>query len=488
MPSIASRITLGFSALAVLFLALAAFTFSDLYYLESHFRQGSVVHRLVEAVAELREHEANLFDRGLDRDLAAGRAQAEIAATLAAEHQDQLAAVCAGRPCAQLTDDLINYQLMFDELIHVPAGELRDFETEIRVLGDRISGLTAGLAERETRFLSAALNQTSHWLLGGVLAVGLLGALLGPLVAGSVVRPLRRLETDLAPIAAGRFQRLPAPSRDREFRSLAEAFNRMLLELENRQRRLVQSEKLASLGVLVSGVAHELNNPLSNISTTSQLAQEELGDCDPAQMRAWLAQIDDQTQRAHRILQALSDYAGHRPPVRALLSLQQLLDKTLLLVRKDLGPDIRLQMEIPPNLTVLADEQRLQQVLINLLKNAVDAGGPATAITLSAEALADAQALSQSRYRLGEPPAPNVPVVRLTVADDGPGMSPEVLEHIFDPFFTTRAPGQGMGLGLYIVQEIVRDLDGVIAVDSAPGEGTRVELILPRPEAPADAR
>jgi two-component system, NtrC family, sensor kinase len=165
----------------------------------------------------------------------------------------------------------------------------------------------------------------------------------------------------------------------------------------------------------------------------------------------------------------------------------ELIDSTLLLVRKELGKQVTLAREIPPGLAILADRQRLQQVFINLLKNAVDAGGPEVTITIRGHSLEDGvQALPQGRYRLGELPPPHDPAhperpryALLTLADNGPGIVPDVLEQIFDPFFTTRDVGQGMGLGLYIVQEIVQELNGCIAVDSEPGRGTRFEIALP---------
>lgn len=492
MPSISARISAGFYALAFLMLVLSAFTFSDLRFLASHIREGAAVSTFVEHVMDMRRQEKNYFLYRDGVDLTAAVQQLDEALALLAENPELFQELCEARPCARLREELGDYGALLADLAFVPGEALQDSEDAVRRAGHRLTELARGLAENERTALSEAVSQSGRWLLAAVLGVGLLGGLLGPAVARSVVRPLRQLEVDLATIAEGRFKELPPPSRDRELVSFAAAFNRMLGELENRRRQLLHSQKLASLGVLVSGVAHELNNPLSNISTSCQLALEELDGGDPAQVRDqvrdqirdWLRQIDEQTERARRIVLALSDYARRRPLTLEPVEVNALIDTTLLLVRRELGRQVTVVREVPAGLAILADRQRLQQVFINLLKNAVDAGGPEVTITLAARPLETAApALPRGRYRLGDLPpvrSPDHPRYALvTVSDNGPGVGAEVLGHIFDPFFTTREVGQGMGLGLYIVQEIVQDLGGSIAVDSEPGRGTRFEIALP---------
>ncbi|MBF0220381.1 MAG: HAMP domain-containing histidine kinase [Gammaproteobacteria bacterium] len=348
----------------------------------------------------------------------------------------------------------------------------------VRLVGHQLTEDAQLFSELERTTLTKAIEQSRNWLLLTLLGVGLVGALLGTVIARSVVRPLRQLEHDLEPIAAGHFRQLPPPSNDQEMVALAAAFNRMLAELDERRRQLLHSEKLASLGILVAGVAHELNNPLSNISTACQLGLEDLASQEYQNLTQWLQQIDTQTQRAHHILLALSDYARRRPLTLEAVEIIPLLKTTLLLIRKELGRQVTLEQMLPEGLTIKADSQRLQQVFINLLKNAVDAGGPEVTITLSARAVENIVD-SPLRFSLNETNGQQRRYAQITVADNGEGINPETLPHIFDPFFTTRAVGQGMGLGLYIVQEIIRELAGGIVVESEPGKGTSFHLILP---------
>ncbi len=478
MSSISARITAGFYALAFLLLALSAFTFVDLQFLARHIREGSAVSSLVEYLMEARRQEKNFLLYQVQEELVAALQQSEMAERLLDDNVLLFDTLCNRRPCARLRDDLINYRSALWDLIDVPQESIAQSAGEVRQAGHRLTEIAQSLSEQERTSLSAVATQSGRWLLAVVISIGALGALVGHAVARSVARPLRRLEADLAPIAAGRFRELPAPSRDRELVSLAAAFNHMLGELEARRRQLLHSEKLASLGVLVSGVAHELNNPLSNVSTSCQLAMEEVDQADPAALRMWLTQIDAETERARQIVLALSDYARRRPLTLEPVPVRNLLEATLLLVRKELGRQVALDWETPEEMAVLADRQRLQQVFINLLKNAVDAG--AKTIRIQARPLEPgAPVLMGGRYRLGEPPNPTGHRYGLlTIADDGTGIAPNHLEHIFDPFFTTRDVGQGMGLGLYIVQEIVQELDGCIGVDSEPGRGTRFEIAL----------
>jgi signal transduction histidine kinase len=318
--------------------------------------------------------------------------------------------------------------------------------------------------------------------------VSLLGILAGHLLSRAVVRPLRELEGALDPVAKGRFREIQVTSRDREVLSFVGAFNRMLEEIEMRRRQLLHSEKLASLGVLVSGVAHELNNPLANVSSSCQLLQEELDSAGRDQLREWLAQIDGETERARRIVRTLLDFARQRPFEPVPVAVEDVVERTRVLLRSRLREGVELRVDVPPGLTVRGDAQRLQQVLINLIENAVSAGGAGTRVRVSARCADWAStAPAHDAPLLGEPGCglgPRQPLAYITVEDTGAGIPAEILPRVFDPFFTTRDTGQGMGLGLYVVQEIIDEHGGCVAVQSPPGGGTRFLIWLPcsRPE------
>jgi signal transduction histidine kinase len=148
-----------------------------------------------------------------------------------------------------------------------------------------------------------------------------------------------------------------------------------------------------------------------------------------------------------------------------------------------------LEVDVPEGLTVEADPQRLQQVLVNLIRNALEAGGPEVRVTVSAR-VRDAAGFQMPDHsvcgRSEAPAAVGARLVLITVADSGPGIAPEVLPRVFDPFFTTKDVGHGSGLGLYVSQEIIDQHGGCIGVSSVLGAGTTFTIALPRAD-PSEA-
>ncbi|WP_413084460.1 two-component system sensor histidine kinase NtrB [Tepidimonas sp.] len=249
--------------------------------------------------------------------------------------------------------------------------------------------------------------------------------------------------------------------------------------MRRQQEQARRREKAAALGILVSGVAHELNNPLSNVSTAVQLLMEE-GDTADADTRArWLAQIDGETERARRIVRRLLDSVRPPRPSRQAVPLPELFARTLALVERQLPPGVSVCVGAVEEVVLQADRERLQQVLINLIKNAAEAGAQRIVLTAGI-AIWDEEAAEGAQLQ-GDPAglAQAERAVRILVEDDGCGMPGEVLTHIFEPFYTTRGAGEGTGLGLYLVQEIVAEHGGLILAESTPGRGSRFTVWLP---------
>src|SRR3989475_101767 len=226
------------------------------------------------------------------------------------------------------------------------------------------------------------------------------------------------------------------------------------------EAQLIQSEKLAAVGQLVSGVAHELNNPLTSIAGLSEflLEQQELGPKD----RDHLQVIHEQAERASRIVRNLLTFARKGPGERARVNLNDVVQRTLLLMSYDLKlKDIRTEKNLGSGMPdVVGDRHALQQVVLNLVTNA-------------AHALAGNEAGRPRTIRINTWFDQRV---RLRVADTGPGIPEEVLPHLFTPFFTTKEPGQGTGLGLSITYSIVEAHGGQITVQQ-PAEGGAAFLV-----------
>lgn len=484
MTSLRGKIRLAYLSLSLIVLILCGIAVLDLMFLERQVYAGVAVSDLNDTVLEMRRQEKNLFLYADSTTLSQADGRAGKALDILEAEQTVLVEVSNPVELEALERSLGEYRRLLALWRDNPQDHNNATKSAIRDLGHRISLAVDGFARLERRVLANNVRYSRWWLMITILTVAMLVYLVGRQLSRAVVTPLRHLESRLMPIAEGRFDHIETGSTDQEFVAFTDAFNRMLKELDTRKRRLLQSEKLASLGTLAAGVAHELNNPLSNVSSSCQLLLEELESAQPKQLKTWLHQIDSETERAKRIVFALLEYGRQHETQLQPISLAATIDKSQVLLGRVLrNHDAKLHIDVPADLMVIADPHRLQQVFINLLQNALDACEKGVHIRIVAKACGQPlQPLPYEAEVLGgcqRNRTDNRPVTEILVQDDGPGIAADVLPHVFDPFFTTQEPGRGMGLGLYITQEIVREHDGCIAVFTPPEKGTCIILRLP---------
>lgn len=478
MASLRNKILSAYGFSKLVMLAFAAVVLADLQYLNGQIRHGQAVSDFHEAVHDMRREEKNLFLYGDPATFRALMRQAESARANLMQSREAFVAI-AGVAAYQHLEGLFRaYHARL--AAYAPEGGARDpARRAIRDLGHELTQATKAISQQERRQIAEATRKASLALLLSFLVVVLLGVAGGLFLVHRVVRPLRALEEGLHAIDAGRLRELAQPSDDKEILSFVASFNAMLRHMRQQQDQARRNEKAAALGVLVSGVAHELNNPLSNISTSTQLLLEE-GDAVDAQTRQlWLDQIDSETERARRIVRRLLDSVRQPKLHRQRLPLADLVQSSLELVHRQLPPQSHVCVGVMAELVIDVDRERLNQVFINLIKNAADAG--AQKITVHAEPADWDDGQAEAGYLVGDPVMlrQSVRAVRIVVEDDGPGIPPEVRAHIFDPFFTTRGAGEGTGLGLYLVEEIISEHSGCIVVESPPEGGTRFAIWLP---------
>jgi len=248
------------------------------------------------------------------------------------------------------------------------------------------------------------------------------------------------------------------------------------VEAESLNRQLTQASKLASIGQLSAGVAHEINNPLAIILTERQLlldaheAEPNLPEEFRDQLLDSLNQIDIQIQRCKRITTNLLRFSRRTESVIETVDLNRFVKEVVELMEREAQASgikffMNLDEKLPP---LMSDPSQLQQVFLNLLTNAIDAhdGKSYGSVTITTSVN-------------GEGPS-EAPGIWLTIADTGCGISPENLDRIFDPFFTTKPVGRGTGLGLSICFSIVRRLGGEIFVESKPHRGTEFRIFIPQ--------
>ncbi|MFP5409614.1 MAG: sensor histidine kinase [Gammaproteobacteria bacterium] len=482
MSSLRNKILSAYGYSKLVMLAFAVVVFFDLYYLNRQIETGQGVTDFREATLEMRRDEKNLF---LYRDAASYEqlmAQVDTAVGALAEGRTAFETI-VGRTGVQRIESLLGrYRAALDRYpLQDPAGQAAARKV-VRDLGHDLTEASGELSRGERHLLAQATRHAALLLLLAFAIVVLLGLAGGLFLVRRVVRPLRELEAGLRAIDAGQARDLPLPSKDQEIQSFVASFNAMLKHMRQQQDQARRNEKAAALGVLVSGVAHELNNPLSNISTSAQLMLEE-GEAGDAELKKrWLTQIDSETERARRIVRRLLDSVRQPKLHRHRLPLSDLVQSSLGLVNRQLPADVQVCVGEAASIEIEVDRERLHQVFINLIKNAADAGAHRISVTAQLRAW-DADA-AEAAMLVGDPAmiVESGEAICITIEDDGPGIPDDLREHIFDPFFTTHTGGEGTGLGLYLVEEIVSEHRGCIVLESAPGRGTRFAIWLPRPQ------
>lgn len=325
---------------------------------------------------------------------------------------------------------------------------------------DRVVTLANQLnADLENRSMSARRraeslrSQSVTWTIVCFALAIALAAAVGVWLMRTIVRRVESLRSGARRVGSGDLDARIQLEGEDEFAELASSFNQMAASLAREQAALVRSQKLASIGQVAAGVAHELNNPLSVILGYTKLLRKE-----GAQNADELEIIEDEAKLCQRIVQELLDLARpHRLEVGSVdlavlarEAIERLTDAGALRDRS-----VRVVAEYP--VLVSADAGKLRQVIANVVVNAAEATPATGTITIDATAQGDR--------------------ATLTVADDGPGIAPDIRDQLFEPFVTTKA--HGTGLGLAIAQAIVDAHGGRISIESSPNAGTLVSLQLP---------
>jgi len=337
---------------------------------------------------------------------------------------------------------------------------------EQKVLG--VLDVTLSLAEVDREF-AAGRRRVLLFTLTAVIAISFIIWLF---IENLVGKPAGRLVEATQAVASGDLSTKLDVKRNDELGRLAKSFNTMTEKLAEMQGQVYQSDKLASVGRLAAGVAHEINNPLTGVLTYSSFLLKRV-DGNP-EAKEDLETIVRETKRCREIVKGLLDFSRQAPATKSYVDLREVVDRSLTIVANRLGSDhVTVEKRIDADLPRFrADPNQLTQVLINLLVNAVDAIGKGRGeIVLSARSLG-----SESGRK-----------IEIKVSDTGCGIEPEEIGKVFEPFFTTKQH-EGTGLGLAVVWGIVDEHGGTIDLESDVGVGTTVTLHLPLEAPPAERK
>lgn len=436
---------------------------------------------LLNAILETRRYEKNYF-------LTKNTAHLTEAATFIQQAEDKLRDVIARHGAYTATPNLDrslallnDYGRSMTELAHPsdPAKPLTisaSVQETVRALGRKITEDIEEMVKNERRQVNRLIRDTQIYhfsALGGLVVLSLFVLLF---FLYNVNRPLKALETAIGHIASGHYEIIPTFSAGLEFKSLVKSLNDMLEKLNRRSQELIQSKKLASLGTLTSGVAHELNNPLNNISTSLQIVLEELAEDNLAFKRELLEGAEKEVARARDIVRALLEFSRQRTFSLKPVRFKHLVDDTIKLIRGELPANVAMEVNVEGDIIATLDSRRIQQVLLNLLLNAI-------------QAMEHGGILSISAYRRNDED------FCFQVCDTGVGIPSGNLGKIFDPFFSTKSgrprtdndertygdilEQEGTGLGLAICHGIIEKHGGEITAESDLGKGTTFTVCLP---------
>jgi len=323
--------------------------------------------------------------------------------------------------------------------------------------------LALRVAEEEQQSVRRMLRLSKQMPVAALAVLLVLILYITHFLARQIVTPLGRMVNATRRIADGDFSPiLPARRYRDEFTELALAINRMVHELDRRQEMLAEAQKLRAIGTLTAGVAHELNNPINNISLTAEALLEDYATLSDDERRDLCRDLLTQAERAQGVVRNLLNFARQREAHLEVLDVGALIGETTRLAQNQIRlGGVRLEVTVAEPLPpIRGDRQQLAQVLLNLLLNALDAmpGG--------------------GLLRIGADRAARAGFVRIAVADTGTGIPPDALPFVFDPFFTTKG-SRGTGLGLSVSYGIVTKHGGTIEVESRVGSGTTFGVLLP---------
>ena len=336
-------------------------------------------------------------------------------------------------------------------------------EARLRTEGKGLKEYSDSITHLERKRVNDIILSSKRILIFSFWVILASALFIGHFISQKILRSLREIEKLTKSISEGNFNRIEGFQSNDELGAVITAINSMSEELGLREEELIQSKKLASLGILTAGVAHELTNPLNNISMIAQTYAElyrNLGEKDRIE---FMQKVEGETERIRQIVKNLLDFSKPKDARPVEADINAVIQKTLTLVQNMIDvSNIETTVHLSDGLPhVFIDEHQMQQVLVNLVTNAVQATAAGGRIVISSR------------------PGKNNGSVEIGVADTGKGIPPEFLPHIFDPFFSTKGDA-GTGLGLSVSYGIIKNHHGEIRVESKVGVGTTFTIELPQ--------
>ncbi len=466
--SIKQKIIVGITVFFVAVGIVGLLSYRNLRIMGKKIKFVELADDLSNIILEIRRYEKNFFLYGLSEldALNQNEEYIEDALILIKKLSGELESLEGAPKIGILKKELIEYKKLVKKIKEYAKNEnfsgIEDVSADMRNKGKLLVELSHELVQFERSRILYIVERLYGHLFSAMILLFIFWGSLVFFVIRKIIQPLKIIEDTTAQIAEGKFKMISVPDTGDETERVIRAFNHMVQELERRQDQLVQAKKLSSLGTLTSGIAHELNNPLNNISTSCQIVIEELDEMDRELLRKMLLSMEKEIGRARDIVKGLLEFSRMKEFVITPANLKEIVSKVCKLVESQLPAGIQIHVEIPDELIVPLDSQRMQQVFLNLFLNSIQA---------------IPEPPGEIRVKAKKDSSNNEVIIH--VEDTGIGMDKETISHIFDPFFTTKEVGVGTGLGLSIVHGIIEQHNGTISVESKKNEGTRFTIRLP---------
>jgi signal transduction histidine kinase len=360
---------------------------------------------------------------------------------------------------------LKEYSEVIEEVRRAKSDGIQDnmqLEAKLRAEGKKLKGFSESITRLERNSVNDIILSSKRILFYSFWAILITAVVVSHFVSQRILRSLREIEKLTRSISEGNFNKIESVRPDDELGLVIDAINSMSEELRKREEQLIQSKKLASIGVLTAGVAHEITNPLNNISMIAQTYKELYKKLSSEERIDFMNKVGKEAERIKEVVQNLLDFSRLRKPDLKETDINMVIEKASKLMRNTIevsNIDVKLNLD-DGLLHVFIDEHQIQQVLVNIISNAVQTMPEGGNLFISTRAGKDKD------------------FIEISVTDTGKGITPEFLPHIFDPFFTTKGEG-GTGLGLSVSYGIIKNHKGDIRVESEVGVGTAFIIELP---------
>ena len=468
--SLRLQLLLGFLLVFVFALGITATIVTSMYKVENKVQFLEIVSDYVLEIEQARRFEKNFFLYGTD--LGESLDSVYKARAILEGNDVQLSKVIGTRHLGDVLQNIAGYERLLERIselqrsgtLNEDKAQAQELSIQLRKLGKQMVLLAQDLQRKERRSIERAVASSLRIQLYLLVSLLLFVITTAVLISGSIVRNIERYELYTQRIAGGDFTPITPTRRYRdEFTDLSMAINDMVLEIQKHEAMLIQAHKMKAIGTLTAGVAHELNNPLNNITLTTHMLLEDFSALTDEERREMVQDVIKEGDRAKKIVSNLLDFTRESETKLQPLDLVSLVSDTIELLANQIkiaGIKVELStMEEPPR--ILGDSQQLIQVFLNLILNAIAASSRGGKIQILVHP-------SDERDNLS-----------VKVIDYGTGIPKHILDRVWDPFFTTKERGKGTGLGLSVSQGIIAKHGGRMLVDSREGIGSTFTVILP---------